>query len=60
MITNCLDYNHRGQVSSGGYPGYASGSEGSGSFPRGPGYYQINCHPGGAWPNNYWNVKTPW
>lgn len=49
MITNCIDYNHRGRVTSGGYPnrGYQGG------FPQ--------CHPqDGTWPKSYWNWKTPW
>ncbi len=49
MTTNCIDFKHRGRVQSGGYP--SSGS--SGGFPQ--------CHPqDGAWPNSYWNWKTPW
>ena len=64
MITNCLDYKHRGQVKSGGTAGSGGGGgyedSGSGSFPRGENYSGVNCHPTGVWPDNYWNVKTPW
>jgi hypothetical protein len=64
MHTNCLDYKHRGRVTSGGWAGAGSGygsyGSGSGSFPRGSGQSGVNCHPSGAWPDNYWNVKTPW
>ena len=64
MQTNCLDVNHRGQVTSGGVAGSGAGRNGNGSFPRGGsamgGQYQVNCHPDGAWPNNLWNTKTTW
>jgi hypothetical protein len=67
MITNCLNYNHRGPAASGGQPGsYNSGRGGSeaGSFPNRT--YQVNCHGNGnngwiqTWPDNSWNTKTPW
>jgi hypothetical protein len=70
MVTNCLDYRHRGRVTSGGYAGSGSGSgqnqgsggpqSGSGSFPLGQDQSGVNCHPGGTWPDNYWNEVTPW
>ncbi len=69
MMTNCLDYRHRGKVVSGGQAGsnsgrftyyYGDAQERSGSFPKGLQKQGVNCHPGGAWPNNYWNTKTPW
>ncbi len=56
MQTNCLDAKHRGGVTSGG----AAGTGGRGSFPKGYNYTGVNCHPDGAWPNNFWNTKTPW
>ncbi|UCD34288.1 MAG: hypothetical protein JSU90_08270, partial [Nitrospiraceae bacterium] len=37
MVTNCLDYSHRGRVASGGYPGQESNSDGAGQFPAGGG-----------------------
>ncbi|ACM21475.1 cytochrome c, 37 heme-binding sites [Geotalea daltonii FRC-32] len=69
MQTNCLDTRHRGRVASGGqagsngpatfeYSNYPNPS--SGSFPRGADQYGVNCHPGGAWPDNSWNKVTPW
>jgi hypothetical protein len=70
MITNCLNYNHRGGVPSGGQAGARTGAfEYSGyeiyegSFPRGAGYpasADFNCHPTGSWPDNSWNRVTPW
>ncbi|UFS70324.1 CxxxxCH/CxxCH domain-containing protein [Geomonas sp. RF6] len=70
MVTNCLNYTHRGRVASGGEAGYGSGSGyyegsggpggGSGSFPLGNGSAGVNCHPGAAWPDNSWNRVTPW
>ena len=57
MQTNCLDTKHRGRVVSGGVPGNGGSY---GSFPKGRNYSGQNCHPDGAWPNNNWNVKTPW
>jgi predicted CxxxxCH...CXXCH cytochrome family protein len=64
MVTNCLNYQHRGQVTSGGQAGWGWGSGdyggGSGSFPLGAGNAGVNCHPGGAWPDNTWNNVTPW
>ena len=59
---NCLDYNHRGQVASGGSPSNGSGPHDNGSFPKGSGGFEgSNCHPTPeGWPNNYWNTKTPW
>jgi predicted CxxxxCH...CXXCH cytochrome family protein len=58
LQTNCLDYNHRGRVQSGG----AAGSNGTrGSYPKGAGYNRVNCHPtGNPWPDNYWNTVSPW
>ena len=62
LQTNCLDYNHRGQVASGGQPSSGAGSYDNGSFPKGSNKnYQSNCHPTPeGWPNNYWNIKSPW
>jgi hypothetical protein len=41
LVTNCLDYTHRGQVANGGYPASSSGNNdrgrGQGSFPAGGG-----------------------
>jgi len=68
MITNCLDYKHRGRVASGGQAGsnggafsywFGDGVVRSGSFPRGGDQSGVNCHPG-TWPDNSWNTKTPW
>ena len=66
MITNCLDFKHRGRVASGGQAGWNSGvfpysgsAPSSGSFPRGGDQANVNCHPG-TWPDNSWNTKTPW
>ena len=66
MITNCLDYKHRGRVASGGQAGanagafpYSGSAPSSGSFPRGGDQSGVNCHPG-TWPDNSWNTKTPW
>jgi hypothetical protein len=56
MQTNCIDVQHRGRVTANG----AAGGGGRGSFPKGGGHAGENCHPAGAWPNNYWNTKTPW
>jgi len=46
---------------------YYSSKYSSGSFPKGysgngsNANYRSNCHPTQeGWPNNYWNVKTPW
>ncbi|SNB46426.1 CxxxxCH/CxxCH domain-containing protein [Geobacter sp. DSM 9736] len=63
MHTNCLDYKHQGQrvVGLNDIEGSGSGDGGSGqgSFPTGA--YRVNCHPTPeGWPNNSWNVKTPW
>ena len=66
MVTNCLDYQHRGGVNSGGQAfRYYYNSGRWGSFPSGGSQvggwgYDVNCHPAGAWPNNYWNSKTKW
>ena len=67
MITNCLDFKHRGRTASGGQAGwnsgafpYLTGTPSSGSFPRGGDQAGVNCHPGAAWPDNSWNSKTPW
>ncbi|MCP4675771.1 MAG: CxxxxCH/CxxCH domain-containing protein [Deltaproteobacteria bacterium] len=60
LRTNCLDYRHRGRVTSGGIYAGGSGRNGSGSFPLGSDNRNINCHPTGVWPNNYWNLKSPW
>lgn len=66
MVTNCLDFKHRGGALSGGQAGsgsYAidgSGNVYSGSYPRGAGQFQVNCHPTGNWPDNSWNQVTPW
>jgi predicted CxxxxCH...CXXCH cytochrome family protein len=66
MVTNCLDYKHRGNQTSGGQAGSASGifsytrGSGSGSFPRGMGASGVNCHPTGSWPDNSWNSVTQW
>jgi predicted CxxxxCH...CXXCH cytochrome family protein len=71
MVTNCLNYNHRGRIPSGGGPGangdgvYADWGPGnpggaSGSFPKGFLQSGVNCHPGAAWPDNSWNAVTPW
>ncbi|SNB47719.1 CxxxxCH/CxxCH domain-containing protein [Geobacter sp. DSM 9736] len=70
MITNCLDTKHRGGGVSGGQPGSggprkfeywdANYEPHSGSFPRGIDQSGVNCHPGGTWPDNGWNTKTPW
>lgn len=35
LVTNCLDYPHRGQRASGGSAGSGNGSDGSGKFPAG-------------------------
>ncbi|GAB4300350.1 MAG: hypothetical protein Fur0034_12970 [Desulfuromonadia bacterium] len=66
MVTNCLDFNHRGGVASGGTAGsnswiyqYARGPK-VGSFPKGVGLSGSNCHPTGTWPDNSWNQVTPW
>jgi len=70
MVTNCLDFKHRGRVQSGGQPGSASWlfadygpagiDGGNGSFPRGYMQQGVNCHPTGSWPDNSWNGVTPW
>jgi hypothetical protein len=67
MVTNCLDFKHRGGVASGGQAGSGSGlfqyafdAPRSGSFPRGLDQNGVNCHPTGTWPDNSWNTKTPW
>jgi len=69
MMTNCLDFKHRGRVASGGQAGSNSGAfyywfgdqqVRSGSFPRGFEQAGVNCHPTGAWPDNSWNAVTPW
>ena len=70
MVTNCLDYKHRGRAVSGGRAGYNWGAyyytfgDGNtnrgGSFPKGFMSNKVNCHPDGAWPSNFWNTKTPW
>jgi predicted CxxxxCH...CXXCH cytochrome family protein len=67
MITNCLDYKHRGGVTSGGQAGHNSNLlSGSGlylyngSFPKGPAQTNVNCHPNATWPDNSWNNVTPW
>ncbi|OGW36165.1 MAG: cytochrome C [Nitrospirae bacterium GWC2_56_14] len=68
MMTNCLDYKHRGRQASGGQAGSNSGIftywfgdtvTRSGSFPRGFLQQGVNCHPG-TWPDNSWNSVTPW
>ena len=66
MQTNCLDFNHRGNIPSGGQAGsgiglfpYSNGPR-TGSFPRGMGSSGVNCHPNGTWPDNSWNRVTPW
>ncbi|MBI5142242.1 MAG: CxxxxCH/CxxCH domain-containing protein [Nitrospirae bacterium] len=62
MQTNCLDYSHKGQVVSGGYPG----SYGSYQYPRGKNSTWA-CHESSSasgssiWPGNQkWNSVTPW
>ena len=67
MQTNCLNFNHRGRVVSGGQAGSNSGAFEyseyyiyNGSFPRGAGQQGVNCHPTGSWPDNSWNSVTPW
>ena len=37
LVTNCLDYNHRGRVATGGAAASQSGSDGQGRFPAGGG-----------------------
>jgi predicted CxxxxCH...CXXCH cytochrome family protein len=64
MQTNCLNGDHRGQVTAGGSPGGGD----NGAFPVGFTYPNSgNCHgaptANGAagWPNNQrWNLVTPW
>jgi len=70
MQTDCLNYNHRGRIASGGQAGSGSyplfeyrndpGPDSSGSFPRGVDQSGVNCHPTGIWPDNSWNRVTPW
>jgi hypothetical protein len=69
MRTNCLNFNHRGQIESGGVAGYYSTGAGM-SYPRTAYYYGganwlPGCHEtagagGGAWNQQEWNVVTPW
>lgn len=62
MHTDCLSFKHRGRVASAlGNPGSGYGDESAGGYPRGEnGVYQSNCHPTGTWPDNSWNMVTPW
>ncbi len=56
LQTNCLNYNHRGRVASGGNRGYGT----YGSFPKGRNKKGQNCHPTGTYPDNKWNNVTQW
>ncbi|HEY3309019.1 MAG TPA: CxxxxCH/CxxCH domain-containing protein [Desulfuromonadaceae bacterium] len=67
MVTNCLDFQHRGGVEKNGQAyRYDHGGGRWGSFPSGGAQvggwgYNVNCHPTtGGWPDNYWNSKTKW
>jgi hypothetical protein len=67
LVTNCFDWKHRGQQASGGnwpqgsnYDQYEGGGpNGDGSGPGSGGGQMPDCHPG-TWPDNSWNVVTPW
>ncbi|NVN98044.1 MAG: CxxxxCH/CxxCH domain-containing protein [Geobacteraceae bacterium] len=67
LVTNCFDWKHRGQQQSGGsYPADGNsnywdpgGPDGSENGPGSGGGQMPDCHPG-AWPDNSWNVVTPW
>jgi hypothetical protein len=60
MVTNCLDYNHRGEVESGG----TFSQYGSFRYPRSTNTTWV-CHEspdaaGGSWTDQQWNNVTPW
>lgn len=70
MKTNCLNFNHRQQLISGGMPSSGSGNGNWGRFPgqSTKNFYETldSCHEngtaaGGTWPENQlWNTVTPW
>jgi len=65
MVTNCLNFSHRGQVATGGFPGKRSGAygeddvcgwgdgSGGGQFPGGGGGYAEGDEDGTVWEDYY-------
>ena len=55
LVTNCLDYRHKGKV---GYNPNPSLTGSSGGFPYGACHQSTNSN---AWPDNQgWNIVSPW